>query len=148
MPVIKGLCKNVNHFCTAFFLYVYLNSIEALSHSTKYHRGERFLDSSSLFSCTVRPIPPLPSARNDIGAGTYWCQYFICNSCKASCRHGGGRFLDSSSLSSCTVLSIPTLSSTRNDSGAGKYRCQYFIGNSYEASCNHGDKGIWALWHL
>ena len=69
MPVIKGLCKDVNHFCTAFFLYAYLNSIEALSHSAEYHRVGRFQSSSSLSSCTVRPIPPLPSAQNDKGGG-------------------------------------------------------------------------------
>ena len=68
MPVIKGLCKNVNHFCTAFF-YAYLNSIEALSHSAEYHRVGRFRGSSSLSSCTVLSIPPLPSAQNDKGGG-------------------------------------------------------------------------------
>ena len=87
MPVIKGLCKNVNHFCTAFF-YAYLNSIEVLSHSAEYHRSGRFRDSSSLSSCTVLSIPTLSSARNDIGAEKYRCQYFICNSCDTSCQHG------------------------------------------------------------
>ena len=79
MPVIKGLCKNVNHFCTAFFFTLRNALIKSLfAFILKFYVMREIpwrREISGLLITLFMHRPPHSSARNDKGGG----KYLTCN---------------------------------------------------------------------